>query len=148
MLAHRLADYYMLGHVVDSTMTGVKITRTAFCRMYVISFMFNVRSLTHSSPPPLSQMVDVCKGADTPPVELPARKIMRREDAKSGTNTTSNSQNPSKTTSEVDGSDGSNDGKDKAALTREEREARYRDCLLYTSPSPRDGLLSRMPSSA
>ena len=24
----------------------------------------------------------------------------------------------------------------------------YRDCLLYTSPSPRDGLLSRMPSSA
>ena len=25
---------------------------------------------------------------------------------------------------------------------------RYDDCLLYTSPSPRDGLLSRMPSSA
>ena len=25
---------------------------------------------------------------------------------------------------------------------------RYRSCLLYTSPSPRDGLLSRMPSSA
>ena len=24
----------------------------------------------------------------------------------------------------------------------------FRDCLLYTSPSPRDGLLSRMPSSA
>ena len=24
----------------------------------------------------------------------------------------------------------------------------YRTCLLYTSPSPRDGLLSRMPSSA
>ena len=24
----------------------------------------------------------------------------------------------------------------------------YRGCLLYTSPSPRDGLLSRMPSSA
>ena len=27
-------------------------------------------------------------------------------------------------------------------------EVLYRDCLLYTSPSPRDGLLSRMPSSA
>ena len=27
-------------------------------------------------------------------------------------------------------------------------EALRRDCLLYTSPSPRDGLLSRMPSSA
>ena len=24
----------------------------------------------------------------------------------------------------------------------------YESCLLYTSPSPRDGLLSRMPSSA
>ena len=24
----------------------------------------------------------------------------------------------------------------------------FRHCLLYTSPSPRDGLLSRMPSSA
>ena len=24
----------------------------------------------------------------------------------------------------------------------------YNPCLLYTSPSPRDGLLSRMPSSA
>ena len=27
-------------------------------------------------------------------------------------------------------------------------EGRYEGCLLYTSPSPRDGLLSRMPSSA
>ena len=26
--------------------------------------------------------------------------------------------------------------------------ARHKGCLLYTSPSPRDGLLSRMPSSA
>ena len=24
----------------------------------------------------------------------------------------------------------------------------YKGCLLYTSPSPRDGILSRMPSSA
>ena len=28
------------------------------------------------------------------------------------------------------------------------RGKRNKDCLLYTSPSPRDGLLSRMPSSA
>ena len=27
-------------------------------------------------------------------------------------------------------------------------ESKYNICLLYTSPSPRDGLLSRMPSSA
>jgi DNA-binding response OmpR family regulator len=40
-------------------------------------------------------------------------------------------------------------------LTKKEREIlelllrnRGRTCLLYTSPSPRDGLLSRMPSSA
>ena len=31
-------------------------------------------------------------------------------------------------------------------MTEEQRQAM--DCLLYTSPSPRDGLLSRMPSSA
>ena len=29
-----------------------------------------------------------------------------------------------------------------------EQSHQYNDCLLYTSPSPRDGLLSRMPSSA
>ena len=28
------------------------------------------------------------------------------------------------------------------------RRCELRGCLLYTSPSPRDGLLSRMPSSA
>ena len=28
------------------------------------------------------------------------------------------------------------------------RFGHLKDCLLYTSPSPRDGLLSRMPSSA
>ena len=27
-------------------------------------------------------------------------------------------------------------------------DSHYWNCLLYTSPSPRDGLLSRMPSSA
>ena len=28
------------------------------------------------------------------------------------------------------------------------KPGKFYDCLLYTSPSPRDGLLSRMPSSA
>ncbi|ORY08922.1 hypothetical protein BCR34DRAFT_603206 [Clohesyomyces aquaticus] len=112
MLAHRLADYYLLGHVVDSTMTGVKITKTP--------------------PPPLSGLPVSSKNANTPPVDLPARKIMRRGgDGKSGTNTTSNSEGPSKTTSEAggSGSDGGNDGndKDKSNMTREQREARYRE---------------------
>ena len=36
-----------------------------------------------------------------------------------------------------------------AAHTRElPEEVMEKTCLLYTSPSPRDGLLSRMPSSA
>lgn len=78
-------------------------------------------------------MVDPAKGASTPPVDFPARKIMRRDDGKSGTNTAANSQNPSKTTSEVGGSAGSNDGdedgkeKDLKNMTREQREARYRE---------------------
>ena len=33
-------------------------------------------------------------------------------------------------------------------LSRGKVEVSLRFCLLYTSPSPRDGLLSRMPSSA
>ena len=33
-------------------------------------------------------------------------------------------------------------------LFRPHRDVRFSACLLYTSPSPRDGLLSRMPSSA
>ena len=31
---------------------------------------------------------------------------------------------------------------------RDGATVKFRTCLLYTSPSPRDGLLSRMPSSA
>ena len=30
----------------------------------------------------------------------------------------------------------------------DEEDHQFQACLLYTSPSPRDGLLSRMPSSA
>ena len=35
-----------------------------------------------------------------------------------------------------------------AVVHHETTTGRLNDCLLYTSPSPRDGLLSRMPSSA
>ena len=46
--------------------------------------------------------------------------------------------------------------KDSMSLYRDEQsgailncsDSEYDSCLLYTSPSPRDGLLSRMPSSA
>ena len=33
-------------------------------------------------------------------------------------------------------------------MSRAHEESQTKSCLLYTSPSPRDGLLSRMPSSA
>ena len=33
-------------------------------------------------------------------------------------------------------------------VSYKEKKPEYYLCLLYTSPSPRDGLLSRMPSSA
>ena len=36
----------------------------------------------------------------------------------------------------------------KAELQIANMDRHYYACLLYTSPSPRDGLLSRMPSSA
>ena len=37
---------------------------------------------------------------------------------------------------------------DRAAQIEAAKKAEEEACLLYTSPSPRDGLLSRMPSSA
>ncbi|KAF2275154.1 uncharacterized protein EI97DRAFT_78762 [Westerdykella ornata] len=131
MLAHRLADYYLLGHIVDDTMTGVKISRTSYCRI----------------PPPLSGLPVSSKSANTPPVDLPARKIMRRgEDGKSGTNTTANSEGPSQTTSEAGGGSGSDGGnepesKEKSALTREEREARYREARqrIFGNAEPGEG---------
>ena len=37
---------------------------------------------------------------------------------------------------------------DVVCMTLQQNKLLYSICLLYTSPSPRDGLLSRMPSSA
>ena len=45
--------------------------------------------------------------------------------------------------------DAEDDRKWKAAMKEaKEEQNKRKSCLLYTSPSPRDGLLSRMPSSA
>ena len=38
--------------------------------------------------------------------------------------------------------------KDLAKKLKRRKDTKISSCLLYTSPSPRDGLLSRMPSSA
>ena len=48
-------------------------------------------------------------------------------------------------------SDDLEESKEAATILRTHKitnESQLEDCLLYTSPSPRDGLLSRMPSSA
>ena len=39
-------------------------------------------------------------------------------------------------------------GKELQECSKDPLTGWYRDCLLYTSPSPRDGYTSRMPSSA
>lgn len=118
LCTHRLANYYCLSSAAGPTspvtnIPSVKVIRTPFARI----------------PPRLvSRVIDLGKDSTTPPVVAPARKILRRDDGKSGTNTAANSQTPSKTTSEVGGSEGSNDGQDakeKGPLSRDEREARY-----------------------
>ena len=60
-----------------------------------------------------------------------------------------------KKAAELDGDGGEDDEttpkKRKVATPRKKKAVKKSDsddCLLYTSPSPRDGLLSRMPSSA
>ena len=40
------------------------------------------------------------------------------------------------------------DNKTEYEMSPIEQAGKYKDCLLYTSPSPRDATLSRMPSSA
>lgn len=101
-------------------------------------------------PAPLSKWPVSSKNTGTPPADFPARKIMRRgEDGRSGTNTAANSEGPSKATSEVgggSGSDGGNEGnegetKEKSTLTREEREARYREARqrIFGSAEPTEG---------
>ena len=130
LLAHKLADYYALTHFVDNAVSSVTLYRTPYCRI----------------PTPLSE---VAKSRALPattalPAPLPAMKIMRRPgiakdnlNADSGAGTTESSAFPSKAGSEA-GEDSfqgtgvispteSTTAKDKMSLTREEREARYKE---------------------
>ena len=55
------------------------------------------------------------------------------------------------TSKSKDGYEGEGKKRDRfsdAKPSRRRATSKSKDCLLYTSPSPRDGLLSRMPSSA
>jgi len=144
MLAHKLADYYMLDHTVDATITGaaVVIRRTPFFPpLYVKTSSPKVgKALTYIiRPPPLSGLPSASSVASTPPPNVPARKIMRRGNdgnQSSFPSTTANSEGPSKATSEAGGesnSDGgaaANDAQGKTTMTREEREAKYQEARL------------------
>lgn len=141
MLAHKLADYYMLDHTVDSTTSGaaVVIRRTPFCPPLCVdgNSIKISRRLLEYRPPPLSALPNLSSVASTPPPSVPARKIMRRDgNPTSFPSTTANSEGPSKATSEAGGesnSDGgapASGGQGKTTMTREEREAKYNEVRL------------------
>ncbi|KAK0336301.1 hypothetical protein LTR02_006792 [Friedmanniomyces endolithicus] len=103
MLAHKAADYYMLGHVVDDASSGVRLFKTP----------------TTCLRPPLIDTTAPSTAASTPPPNAPQMKILRR-----GMDTAPAIVNGSNLASKS-GSDDEEDKKSKLPLTREEREARY-----------------------
>ena len=109
MLAHKLADYYMLGHIVDESTMAVRIFKTPNCRL----------------PPPLTGIATPSTAASTPPPAGAQMKILRRGVDNSGPAIVNGSNMTSKTASENGESGNDDDKRPKAPATREEREARY-----------------------
>ncbi|KAI5360162.1 putative R3H domain, SUZ domain, R3H domain superfamily protein [Septoria linicola] len=105
LLAHKMADYYMLGHLIDDTSAAVRLYKTSDCRI----------------PPPLTGITAPSTAASTPPPTAPAMKILRRGD-RDAPAIANGSGIPSKSGSE---NGDSGDEKKKGPVTREEREARY-----------------------
>jgi hypothetical protein len=103
MLAHKIADYYMLGHSVDDSNSAVRLFRTPHCRI----------------PQPLTGVVTPSTAASTPPPSGPQIKLLRRG-IDSGPAIANGSNLNSKTNSDDDSGD-----EKKRPVTREEREARY-----------------------
>jgi hypothetical protein len=102
MLAHKIADYYMLGHSVDDSNSAVRLFRTPHCRI----------------PQPLTGVVTPSTAASTPPPSGPQIKLLRRGIDLPAIANGSNIN--SKTNSDEDSGDDK-----KRPATREEREARY-----------------------
>ncbi|KAI5198231.1 hypothetical protein AUEXF2481DRAFT_75517 [Aureobasidium subglaciale EXF-2481] len=99
MLAHKLADYYILGHAVDGSISAVRLYKTPNCRIA----------------PPLTAIAMTPTTTNTPPPAAPQMKILRRGgDAPLNGLSKSNS----------DGGDSGDSDKNKP-LTREQREQRY-----------------------
>ncbi|KAF2721462.1 hypothetical protein K431DRAFT_294272 [Polychaeton citri CBS 116435] len=105
MLAHKIADYYMLDHFVDESAAAVRLHKTPNCRI----------------PPPLTGITTPSTAASTPPPSGPQLKILRRGEGGNlgnGSNMTSNANSDA-------GESGEDDKKPKPPQSREEREARY-----------------------
>lgn len=115
LLAHRIADYYLLAHQPDQTGSAVEMCKTPYTRLPVPLATITLRNASLEAPQPT----------------IPLRKIMRRGGTP-GTNTGSNSEGPSMTTSEAGGDSASDAGGSEAkkVLSREDREARYREARL------------------
>jgi len=103
MLAHKIADYYTLGHIVDDSASAVRLYKTPEFRL----------------PPPLTGIITPSTAASTPPPTAPQMKILRRG-IDTGPVLANGSNIPSKGTSE-----NGDDDKPKLPASREEREARY-----------------------
>ncbi|KAM0715469.1 hypothetical protein Q7P37_008967 [Cladosporium fusiforme] len=103
MLAHKIADYYQLGHSVDDSNSAVRLFRTPYCRI----------------PQPLTGVVTPSTAASTPPPAGPQIKLLRR-----GVDSGPAIANGSSANSKTNSDDDSGDDK-KKPVTREEREARY-----------------------
>ncbi|KAK4551993.1 hypothetical protein LTR86_010785 [Recurvomyces mirabilis] len=111
MLAHKAADYYLLGHVMDDSACGVRLFKTANTCLR----------------PPLIGTTTPSTAASTPPPNAPQMKILRRG-MDNGPAIVNGSNITSKTTSES--GEGDDDDKKKAIMTREEREERYEKARL------------------
>lgn len=103
MLAHKMADYYMLGHSVDDSNSAVRLYRTPHCRI----------------PQPLTGVVTPSTAASTPPPAGPQIKLLRR-----GIDPGPAIANGSNMNSKTNSDEESGDDK-KKPVSREEREARY-----------------------
>ncbi|KAF2766403.1 hypothetical protein EJ03DRAFT_317741 [Teratosphaeria nubilosa] len=111
MLAHKIADYYRLGHVVDESNSSVRLFKTPYCRL----------------PPSLTGIATPSTADSTPPPSAPQMKILRR----GGDSTpaiANGSGLPSKSGSDDDTDNDSQ--KPKKPMSYEERVANYESVRL------------------
>ncbi|UJO24708.1 R3H domain-containing protein 2 [Fulvia fulva] len=123
LLAHKMADYYMLGHHIEDQSAAVRLYKTPDCRI----------------PPPLTATAP-STAVSTPPPTAPAMKILRRDNGPAIAN---GSNMPSKSGSE--NGDSGDEKKTKGPVSREEREARYEAARLRIMGSAKPGDVTEVP---